>query len=92
MGVLSGMFRKPSVKQASFRLTDKGSAQFEKNITTGDENTLDAYVLLAITDSGSQSLNSLESRLRVGRDRIERSLERLARNRCIAPVREPYDY
>ena len=100
MGVLSDMFttkansnnRKPSVKQSSFRLTDPGVARFEKYLTTGSEATTDALVMAAITESGSQSLNSLEQRYGISRNRLEHSLERLARNKWIAPIRAHSDY
>jgi len=98
MGVLSDMFvaksgnKKVSIKQGSFRLTDKGNTKFEDYINTGNDSTTDALVMFAITESGSHSLNSLEKRLGVRRDRIERSLERLARNRYIAPARVSNEY
>ena len=98
MGVLSDMFtpakgggKKPSVKQSSFRLTDPGVARFEKYLNTGNEATTDALVMAAITESGSQSLNSLEQRYGLNRNRLERSLERLARNKWIAPARASGD-
>ena len=100
MGALSDMFtpktkndnRKPSVKQSSFRLTDPGIARYEKYLNTGNEATTDALVMAAITASGSQSLNSLEQRYGISRDRLQRSLERLARNKWIAPIRAHSDY
>jgi len=85
MGVLDMFSKKPPTNQ-SYRIAAGSEEQVIKRISSNDD-TLDNIVLTEIMTNTFQSVNSLSSRLRVNRERIQRSLARLRQAGLIAPVK-----
>jgi len=90
MGVLDMFSKKPPASQ-SYRIATDSEDRVIKRISSNDD-TLDTTILAAIVDSTSQSVNSLSSRLRVNRERIQRSLLRLRQAGLISPVQQQGKY
>ena len=78
------MFGKQSPTQ-SYRIADQDKAI--RLLSTNDDTT-DTAVLTEIMTGTFQSVNSLSSRLRLSKERVQHSLARLARAGLIVPVKQ----
>jgi len=81
------MFGKKQSPTQSYRIADQDKAI--KVLSTNDD-TVDTAILSEILTGTFQSVNSLSGRLRINRERIQRSLARLSRAGLIIPVRQDY--